>query len=572
MRYVAYLRVSSHNQVETGDSIDGQRNKIINWAKLGNHHIVAWYVDEAKSAYQGPRAEFSRMLDDLEQGLILADGVIVYSLSRFSRNLLVQLQATKTLEKHGISLVSAIESFPENPEDQYVMVTMLGVMNEHQSRQNGKVVSDRLMDTARKGFFTGGIPPYGYKSIEVAGDTSNIRRKLEIVQEEADIVRHIFELAEKGHYGKGIGIKNMLNILNEQGLTYRGKRWSKSTLSRVLNNPVYYGERLFGKKSKKDTVVSPAPAILSKEQFDRTRESILARGVNMPNSKSVRSSSLLTGILRCAVCGGSMVVTAGKSGKYKYYQCSLQVQRDTKLCSSKRISKPKLEKEVREKLLPQVFSNEHITNVYSQARDLLKEKSAASRDKMLHTTNAINRAKVQAKTLVDLLASGELQPNATVNNHLSELNSTILNLEATLKQQTTLSRLPVKNVGEKQLTNFVRCISEHIRSSTDEQLKQLLLSTFKEIKVQPAKKLFATGANINILRIATNAKTGTDFSVPVFGTIWRRDRDLNPRYAINVCRFSRPVLSTTQPSLRCGRYTRYWHEFCKGLICSYLFK
>ena len=32
---------------------------------------------------------------------------------------------------------------------------------------------------------------------------------------------------------------------------------------------------------------------------------------------------------------------------------------------------------------------------------------------------------------------------------------------------------------------------------------------------------------------------------------WWRDRDLNPRTAINGCRFSRPVLSTTQPSLRC---------------------
>jgi hypothetical protein len=31
--------------------------------------------------------------------------------------------------------------------------------------------------------------------------------------------------------------------------------------------------------------------------------------------------------------------------------------------------------------------------------------------------------------------------------------------------------------------------------------------------------------------------------------MWRRDRDLNPRTAINGCRFSRPVLSTTQPSL-----------------------
>ncbi len=46
--------------------------------------------------------------------------------------------------------------------------------------------------------------------------------------------------------------------------------------------------------------------------------------------------------------------------------------------------------------------------------------------------------------------------------------------------------------------------------------------------------------------------------------MWRRDRDLNPRYAINVCRFSRPVLSTTQPSLRfVGANNRIIGKGCK---------
>ena len=36
---------------------------------------------------------------------------------------------------------------------------------------------------------------------------------------------------------------------------------------------------------------------------------------------------------------------------------------------------------------------------------------------------------------------------------------------------------------------------------------------------------------------------------PINTNKWWRDRDLNPRGAINPCRFSRPVHSTTLPSL-----------------------
>ena len=55
----------------------------------------------------------------------------------------------------------------------------------------------------------------------------------------------------------------------------------------------------------------------------------------------------------------------------------------------------------------------------------------------------------------------------------------------------------------------------------------------------------------------------------LFG-MWRRDRDLNPRRAINPCRFSRPVLSTTQPSLRNAAYIIGFAVACKPFICRFL--
>ncbi|HHE0471613.1 hypothetical protein CGG80_05470 [Vibrio parahaemolyticus] len=99
MEYVAYLRVSSYSQKEKGDSIDGQRNSITEWIENRGNNIIKWYIDDGASAYKGRRNNFELMLHELESDIIKADGLIVYSLSRFSRNLLAQLEATKVLQK-----------------------------------------------------------------------------------------------------------------------------------------------------------------------------------------------------------------------------------------------------------------------------------------------------------------------------------------------------------------------------------------------------------------------------------------------------------------------------------------
>lgn len=87
MKLVAYIRISSHGQKDKGDSLDGQRQYIKSWALTGKHTIKKWYIDEAVSAFKGKRLNFELMLDELDSGLVQADAVIVYSLSRFSRNL-----------------------------------------------------------------------------------------------------------------------------------------------------------------------------------------------------------------------------------------------------------------------------------------------------------------------------------------------------------------------------------------------------------------------------------------------------------------------------------------------------
>ncbi|EJL6857518.1 recombinase family protein, partial [Vibrio alginolyticus] len=236
MEYVAYLRVSSYNQKEKGDSIDGQRKSITRWVTERGGNIIKWYIDDGVSAYKGKRNNFDLMLQELENDIVKVDGLIVYSLSRFSRNLLAQLEATKVLQRKEIRLISATEALPESYEESYVMSSILGLMNEHSSMQNGKVVRDRLRDTALKQCFTGGPIPFGYRSVTVTGETSKKRKKLQIQEEEAEIVREIFNLAEKGENGKPLGVKKIAERLNIDMKYKRGSKWEKNAICRLLHN------------------------------------------------------------------------------------------------------------------------------------------------------------------------------------------------------------------------------------------------------------------------------------------------------------------------------------------------
>ncbi len=97
-----------------------------------------------------------------------------------------------------------------------ILVDHYSLMNEHSSMQNGKVVRDRLRDTALKQYFTGGPIPFGYHSVTVSGVTSKCRRKLQILEEEAELVIEIFNLSEKGVNGKPLGVKSIAEMLNKR--------------------------------------------------------------------------------------------------------------------------------------------------------------------------------------------------------------------------------------------------------------------------------------------------------------------------------------------------------------------
>ncbi|WP_367840978.1 recombinase zinc beta ribbon domain-containing protein [Vibrio parahaemolyticus] len=297
-------------------------------------------------------------------------------------------------------------------------------------------------------------------------------------------------------------------------------------MCRILNNRSYIGEFIYNSSDSEPIVVN-IPSIITKEQFYNVQEGLKSRDIFSSESRRIRSKCLLTGLLKCGVCGSSMVVTSGKSGKYSYYQCSKQVRHAPESCSSKRIRRDKVELLVKDKFINKLLTEAHLRAICYQAKQRLKENNKLLSFEKTKLSKKINNLEMRHCRLITMVADGDLEPDARINKTITDLSTQLDILEVEIAKLTVKTNLPVRNFGEARLVEVAEALQRYLQQIDNEALKQLMLATVMSVKVvDAAKKLIFEGSNMAVLYLIANAKTGTEFSVPVFITKWRRDRDL----------------------------------------------
>ena len=179
-------------------------------------------------------------------------------------------------------------------------------------------LSDRVRSAMRKRAVKGevlGRPPYGYKV--------GARRRLELVPEEAVVVRYIYRL----YLQENLGIRLIARRLNEEGLkTRRGGNWSMVSIRDILRNRAYLGTY-----SRFDVHVSGThPPLVSPDDFHLVQDRLNARRTSF--APRVASHFLLSGVAHCGYCGNTLIGVSRKqswkrrsgetvSNSYRYYQC-----------------------------------------------------------------------------------------------------------------------------------------------------------------------------------------------------------------------------------------------------------
>ncbi len=554
MKLAAYIRVSTSRQANENDSLDGQKIAIMRWAKQNDHQIVKYYIEEGKSAFRGNRPTMDQMLADIELGKVNFEGVVVYSLSRFARQEKNRHIFDEVITNSGLSFHSITEHLPDDPDTAHLMKSLLGSVNEHQSRQNARVVSDRKADAVEKGFFTGGRAPYGYMSVP-APDAIKGKKILVIQKDQAAAVKEIFRLALEGTHGQPFGVKRIGQHLNEKGVKPNSSHWTTNSVHRILTDPIYIGLREYRpdfRKKHKD--IAPIfyrnPKILDEDTFYSVQKGLKSRAPEQREVKAQRSKSLLTGLVKCSECQSNFVVITGKSGQYEYYRCNRKIKVDAKSCNCPNIPKPLIEKSVVEAVAERVLSEDCLSEYVLTLK--AKHKAAVKVDKQHLLSLQVSSAATekQYKTLLELLSTEQLTLDQTTRETLEGFKRKLEQIKSEERSLKEKIALPIKKFGQRHISLFAEAAINVIAKGDREATKALLTSVIKEITVYPKKMTIKGGVlplAVGISRV--NTKKGTQDGVPLFISKWRRGRDSNPRYRIRVYSLSRGAPSATRPPL-----------------------
>lgn len=322
MKVALYIRVSTDMQAEDGFSIEGQRQRLTNFAISQDWTIFDEYIDDGYSAKDLERPDMQRLLRDMENGKF--EVVLVYKLDRLTRSVGDLHALLKTFDKHEVKFKSATEIFETTTAMGRFFITLVGAMAEWERGTISERVRFGVEQMVREGRRPGGILPYGYTKDEI------------VVPEERTIIREARRL-----YHTGLGYKSIAMRLNSKGLLRRGKEWTSATVSYTLENPYYAGIIRLGSKTpdgnyvnhKRDERVNciygtgSHEPIFSLEEYQETK-ALMERRTSGGFSRN--KIYWFSGVLRCGRCGAAMFgrltnkrsLRSGEVVRTQYYICS----------------------------------------------------------------------------------------------------------------------------------------------------------------------------------------------------------------------------------------------------------
>ena len=353
-----YARVSSDRQ-DVDLSVSAQLKELKKYAKANGYSVAREYVDEAESGRVADRPQFREMIEEGSKPKAPFEVILVWKFSRFTRKREHAVAFKSQLRRKGIRVVSITEQAEDNATGR-LLEGIIESVDEYYSENLAQEVVRGMREAASRGFFLGSNAPFGYRKVKVS-DGAKERPSLEVDPATAPVVKEIFEKSLSGY-----GLKEICKTLNDRGITNRGRRWYKGGLHYVLTNEAYTGTAVWGKTSKDGQAPDPVivdnawPALVSKELFEDVQQAMRERAPKVQRPARVGSPYLLSGLLKCGVCGRPYRAQGAKSGQFAYYICGTLFTEGAGTCSARYLNAPRLETFVVEKIRERILNEETI--------------------------------------------------------------------------------------------------------------------------------------------------------------------------------------------------------------------
>lgn len=254
-RAVIYSRQSISRDPSDSLSIEFQERECREYIARQGWVLVGSFSDPDKKGWKRNRPAFTAMLSKLAGGG--ADVVVLYKLSRFARDLMMQETVITEIASAGGDLVSITEPHMNTSP---MVRQILGAVNENYRRDQSDWLVSAFRGRARRGLHHG-YAPYGYRLED---------SRLAIDDDTSVIAREIW-----GWALAGLGSSEIMFRLNTRGTpSPRDGSWHQKGLLEILRNPTYAGDvHLNGEVIVRDA----HPGLVSREQFDLVQDVLTRR-------------------------------------------------------------------------------------------------------------------------------------------------------------------------------------------------------------------------------------------------------------------------------------------------------
>lgn len=295
-----YLRISKEDFLEgESQSIIGQRNLLKEFIQkefAKESFQILEFLDDGYSGVNEERPELKRMLTLVNQEMI--DCILVKDFSRLARDYLLLGEYMEILfPAHRIRFISVNDGYDSAKYSEHILgldMQFRGLCYDLYSKDISCKVKSAIRAKKKAGLYVSANTPFGYEKFP------SDRHKIRIKEEEAKIVKIIFQLAEEGY-----GVTEIAEKLNkgkiktpkEFRVVKNNKKeyyWHPATVWRILKNRVYVGELIQGKYEKKyvggrNQKTLPSQWIIKKDHHEKiVSEELFNKVQNLAKKKLKR--------------------------------------------------------------------------------------------------------------------------------------------------------------------------------------------------------------------------------------------------------------------------------------------
>ena len=462
-----YLRVSTEDQAREGFSLPEQKERLETFCKFKSYEIVDYYEDAGISAKTGNyRPEFERLKEDIKSKRI--NTIIALKLDRITRSIFDWEKLMTFLDENDAYIDCANDEVNTTNANGKMVSRLLMSVSQNEIERTSERTKVGLAGAIKQGHLPSQAP-LGYK---------HENKKLVIDYSTKDVVIRIFEL-----YYNGNSYQTISNILNEEQVL--GKtNWRDSTITAILENEVYKGDFVHGKRTKHPTyyenVVEP---LVSKEMWED------CQAQKKKNSRAYQRTLtyLFLQKIRCPRCNNLMggKATKKKNGNvYYYYYCN-----DCKFNLKENVIEEYFENFINEIVEYDSVVNQFFLPMIKQKFDEPKELLEKELDKQNAKLDRIRKAYISGAFDLEEYNAEKKIVDEAISKIQSELNTTNITEELKFTPQDILLKRDIDFINKVKLKDEYKERTKTWKDYTREEKSDLIMKYVDDITLLEKNKV-----------------------------------------------------------------------------------